>query len=1121
MSETILVDQAARDRIRDDLDRTLFVEAGAGTGKTRSMVERVVRLLATGRATASSIVAITFTEAAAAELRDRVRDALERLVAMPDADAAERERCEAALADLDGAALETIHAFCRRLLAAHPLEAGLPPAFDVMDATEGEALFAEQWDGWFEGTLTRADQEEQTAIPLLRAFALGATPDGLRTMASMLRQDWDRLTTPTGRRAQPALDLAPHAQALDEVGALIDGCRVDSDRLAQHLGRLSGMANSLRLARDEMAALRALETVAMRGDGKPWGAFSSMGNKNNWDDIAAVRAAVAAVHAGAFEAFQAVSDAATRAVRDDLATFVLEAAEERRRAGRVEFQDLLVMTRHMLVGRADVREALRARYSHVFIDEFQDTDPLQAEIAFLLGSAPSGDGAAVEDWTGLPVDEGRLFFVGDPKQSIYRFRRADIDLYRRVRERFEDSVVRLTQNFRSVPSVIAWVNAQFAARFDAAASEHQAPHEDLMAARAALPLPTPSSVYAIGGGRAGTAAEIRREEAGDIVGLLRDIRRGNWRVRDGDGTRVAQLRDVAILARARSNLREIVEALEDAAIPHRIESRSMVFEAQEIRDLILILRAIDDPTDEVALLGTLRSPAFACGDDDLVRYRLAGGRWDFRRDAPEEVQGGPVAEALRWVRELHERRWWTPLPALIDEVLLGRRLFELGVVDRRPRERWQRLRFVAEQARAHAERPEATLRSLIDWLQWQADEGAQVQERVVPEPDDDAVRIMTIHASKGLQFPLVVLVGLGSKPRVHSNAVLWSGHGVPEARLTKTLQTAGYEAQRDVDTELDALEAARLLYVAMTRAEDHLVLSLFHQQRAARSQATPTVAEEIEAFVADHPELCATLEFGEMEAETPAAAAPVEPGESADARRRWVEERQALLASQARRHVLSATVLAKELAERSRPASPEVDAGLEKDAPTDDRPPWRRGRAGTAIGRAVHSVLQTVDLGAPGTLRDIAAAQATAEGVADRVDEVERLARAAVESEPVRQAIAGGRYWREVYVAAEFDGVVVDGFIDLLYETEEGYVVADYKTDAIGDREPAALAERYRPQALAYALVLSGQLTRPVARCEFIFVGAPGGAVVETVEVSREALDAIQASVAAVAGGVR
>ncbi len=1112
-----LVDQEARNAITGELDRTLFVEAGAGTGKTRSLVERVVRLLATGRATAPGVAAITFTEAAAAELRDRLRGALEVLVADEEADPAERERCEQALTDLDSAAVETIHAFCRRLLSAFPLEAGLPPGFELVTGPEADAEFGEQWDAWFAAYLERAARDEVVATPLLRVLALGGDEQSLRAVAFTLRGHWDRLAATDEPVAQVEIEPGELAARLRAMSAERERCSDPADTMVVHLDRLPAMADRLEQATDDLALVDALRPVAERVPGTAW-LFGRTGTGKNWPagGLNDLRAELLELHGEAGTLLAEMGSAALAEVTREIARFVLDAAVERRRSGRLEFQDLLVIARDLLATQPEVRAAVRERYTHLFIDEFQDTDPLQAEIAFLIGS--SGPADAVTSMDGDTTDEGRLFFVGDPKQSIYRFRRADIDIYRRVQRGFESRTVRLTQNFRSVPGVIDLINAQFEERFTAHDADRQATHIPLAAARTAIA--DGPAAHWMGGGRGENMPVIRAEEAEDIAALLRSIQRGGWLVRDGDGSRVAELEDVAILSRARTGLLGLIDVLEEAGIPHRVESRTTVYEAQEVRDLISILRAIDDPTDAVSLVAALRSAAFACGDDDLVRYHAVGGVWDIRPAPPATLPGDdPVVEAMRWFRAQHERRWWISLTQLVDDVIAERRLFELAFVDRRPRERWQRLRFVAEQARMHAERPEATLRSLIDWLEWQASERTQVQERVVPEPDDNAVRLMTIHAAKGLQFPIVIVVGLGAPRRKHTEPVAWGADGAPEAHVSKALRTAGYEAAQTEDELLDNLERQRLLYVAMTRAEDHLVLSCYYKERSAKSTQEPSAAEEIAAFAVENPALCHEIDVEALRsAPAPAERASDEATGTEDSMDRgaWIEARRALVDSHRPRRAVSATTLAREHAlMRAAPVGVETDAGLEKDEPLDEMPPWRRGRAGTSIGRAVHSVLQTVDLDTGADLEAIAEAQSTAEGVPDRAAEVARLARAALESDAVREAVERGRYWREVYVATEIEGVVVDGFIDLLYETDAGYVVVDYKTDSVGAGRLDELLERYRPQALAYALVLSEQLARPVLRCDFVFVSAPGGAAVGTVEVDAAALEGLRAAVAA------
>ena len=715
-----------------------------------------------------------------------------------------------------------------------------------------------------------------------------------------------------------------------------------------------------------------------------------------------------------------------------LRSFILEYAEERRRQGKLEFHDLLVQARDLLRRDASVRRALRAQFSHLLIDEFQDTDPLQIDIAALLAGSELDSPPAT--WQEAAIEEGRLFFVGDPKQSIYRFRRADIALYQAVQQRFADRTVRLTQNFRSLRPVIDWVNAVFAPLMGEGGGEGQVPYVELDA-RWEPPPDAGVTVRILGEPSPENIEPIRAREAAELAQLIQTAKAEGWPVAESDpegqrAFRPARYADIAILMPTRTALPPIERALEEAGIPYRVESRSLVYNTQEVRDLLNILRSIDDPTDEVALIAALRSPAFGCGDDDLLRFFQAGGRWDY----PARPADLAAAATTQWSRrmaalyDLHKRRWWESLNEIVEAVIRERRFFELAFAHRRPRERWQRLRFVLDQARAFAEAGGSTLRQFVDWAELQAEEGTRVVETVVPEADDDAVRIMTVHASKGLEFPIVALVGLNvdDRPRTRGSAsVLWNAEGRPEVRVgtgERRFLTPGFEQTEATETTMNEQEKLRLLYVAATRARDHLVVSLHH--KAGQSSH----AARLYGLCQEIPHLWQTPKLGQIQITTPAEKPSTALADSSEQRRQWIETRQQKLAELSRARVIAATAIARSAAGLI------DDPNLQKDAPVEEIPPWRRGRAGTSLGRAVHAVLQSIDLATGAGLEGAARAQAAAEGIPDRADEVARRVKAALDAPSVREAIAG-RYWREVYVAAPVEGVTVEGFIDLLYET--------------------------------------------------------------------------------------
>jgi ATP-dependent exoDNAse (exonuclease V) beta subunit len=896
--------------------------------------------------------------------------------------------------------------------------------------------------------------------PLLRSFLLGLKPQYLQEAARWLHENWDRIEDVTWEGSPPtAVDAGHLISRLRDACDQQQKCTNRDDTLYLHLVSLTSYLRRLESAKTEFDQLRVLAS--------PAAIKFSKGQAANWMRVtpSAIRDDLSAIAKMRDDMVAGLRSAALVQLLHALRGFVLTYASERLRQGRLEFHDLLVQARKLLRENAEVRRSVSQRFRYILIDEFQDTDPLQVEIASLIASEDSSP--------------GRIFFVGDPKQSIYRFRRADIELYQRTQKQHESGLVRLTQNFRSVPSIIAWVNHIFAGLMAAPQPDTvgQAQYTPLDPAREA-PHPK-SSVHLLGGPRNGSTEDVRRKEAKEIARALQIIKEQGWQVFEEDGARPANYGDIALLLPARTTLPFIEQALEDAAIPYRVESRSLVYDTQEVRDLLSILRSIDDPTDEVALIAALRSPAFACSDRELLAYYRAGGAWDYRRDPPTSLPPRqPVVAAMASLRELHARRWWDTTSGLTEAVIRERRMFELAFASRRPRERWQRLRFVLDQARAFSERGGRTLRQFIDWADRQADEGTRVVETVVPEPDDDAVRIMTIHAAKGLEFPIVLLAGLNVRPGYARNkqaTILWDTMGALEARLGSdhaTFETPGFHALAEREKVMDELEKVRLLYVAATRARDHLVVSLHHPT------GIDCHAKRLHELSLQRPNLSQPLNIDWQLplATAPALSAPFE--DSLERRTRWLQEREERISALASVPAIAATELAR------------IENKVE---PVEEEPPWRRGRAGSAIGRAVHAVLQSIDLASGDGLDGAAAAQAAAEGIPGRSAEVARLTSSALRSKVVQQAVASGRYWRELYVGVPLEGMLLEGFIDLLYEAPEGLVIVDYKTDALEDDQAALAATgRYRLQGAAYAVALQQALGRPVARCVFVFTRLSG-----------------------------
>ncbi len=1092
-------DQEARNRIAEDLGTTLFVEAGAGTGKTTALVDRLLALVMGGEAELEAIAAITFTDKAAAELRARVRRQLEeRLVANPDEVA--QARCAVALGQLDGAAIGTLHSFAQRLLSEHPVEAGLPPRVEVLDEVSSAVAFERRWRGFRDELL--ADPALERSILLL--VASGVRMSAIQALAVAFNDNWDMVEERVADdETEPPTVRALAEPVMDAIASVCrEPCRDPADKLRVRLDEIAAWVAGLRAIYDELELLEALADEK----GRPSFKVGGSGKRVNFDtDVTSLRADVR----DAGERLDAVCSAITCACVIRLAVairrFTLDSAEERRRAGQLEFHDLLVMARALLRDPehgAAVRARLHARYQRLLLDEFQDTDPIQIELAVRIAAAdPTGAPAGQAPWGEVTVTPGHLFLVGDPKQSIYRFRRADISTFLDAASRFGENSgrVELTTNFRTVTPVIDWVNHTF----DALMGEPNDVEAPVPSQPTYLALDPVRSTPAVGPpiaviGRTEQpgsllASDLRTAEAADVASTVARAICEQWTVADGTGGwRPARLGDITVLLPARTSLPYLEDALDTAGIAYRAETSSLVYVSRAIRDFLMVLRAVDDPTNYLHVVSALRTPLLACGDDDLFRFKWERrGRWSYLAEQPETVPDDDlVRHGLRYLRSLYDQRHWLAPSELLDRIARDRRVMELGFAEGRPRDVWRRLRFVIDQARAWSDATGGNLRQYLAWVAQQTAEGARVAESVLPETDDDAIRIMTIHGAKGLEFPITIVSGMSTAPTARRAPVeaVFPPRGTVGYRLGSQVTTSEYEAWAPVDEQMGLHERIRLLYVACTRARDHLVVSLYRKERAGAPTLPKRTSAELlldgmGSLIDEVPDA--------VEATGTIPLVPVTPPSPPPPFEAWAAERNAALVHAERPTTVAATALTEEGAPD---VEGEPDPGLKKRPRDLDLPAWLKGRYGSAVGRAVHGALQTIDLATGDGLETAVASQCEAEAIPDRADDVRALVAAALGSPSVREA-AAGPHWREVYACAPVDGRLLEGYIDLLYRGPDGLVVVDYKTSGTSDpQELERRAEGYRIQGASYAVSLEVATDEPITRVTFVFL-TPDGVV--------------------------
>jgi ATP-dependent helicase/nuclease subunit A len=1090
--DTSPIDQGARDTIRTEFAETLFVEAGAGTGKTTALVARVIHMVATGHLGAmSELAAITFTENAAAELRNRIREGLQPDEASRYAgfeyDAAAQVRLAAGLETLDDAVLTTLHGFASRILSEASLEAGLPPGFSVADTGSGTEDAERSWSDF----LDRLLDDQAIREHLLCGLTLGLKLGDLNAVATALGASWDRLCS------QPlAVVKLPSVSADDVLTHLTEafadeGHWPDGDALAQHLGTtIRSLIAELTPPGHPLDLLDLLETLST-ADIK-----CSGGRAPDWKAAGLDKPQVVQALKDADEArnniVQGVGAAVTETLAARVQDWLLDESERRRDSGALGYHDLLVLARDVLRTDPEVRQRLHDQWPTLLIDEFQDTDPIQAEIAYLL-AGPHG----VEDpgvWADIAVESGRLFFVGDAKQSIYRFRRADLEVFTAVGDQHVPA--RLKVNFRSVPGVLDAANAAFGVLIgqDPNAGIDYADLEPSREATSDIP-----PVLLIGGPLPGTSmAALRQLESAHLADVAVRAKREGWKIPGG----TASYKDMAILLPTRTSLPTLERALQDRDVPYRIESRSLVWSTDAVRGLIAILAAVDSPADEVALIAALRNPGLACSDVDLVTWRAAGGRWSLFAPTPAGLAEHPVATALATMRDWHQSRWWLPANQLVEKIVRELRLVELTASQRRPRDHWRRLRFVVDQSREWCDNGGSGLGSFVVWALQQMDNDADLLETVVPETDDDAVRILTIHGAKGLEFPITMVAGLaggaGRQPQV-----LWADEG-PQIRFKAgTLETRSWGAAVLADKEAARREGIRLLYVAATRAMDHLVLGCYHappvsptSQRSSAQQLWDLLSKgglaRIESGIG-HPLDALKLSGG------PAPRLPT--------RADFATDRQALLDAVCRRVATSPTslgvqspaaavVLADETALEPDKADDEDVVEPTEASPTPARV-WRSSSQGKAIGTATHRVLELVNLTTPSVdeVRSLARLACAEQGIPELQADIEGRVWSALHDDALQSALdTDTRTLSEVYFVAQDGERFLEGYIDLLVDGGPGSLaILDYKTDkATSDAEVEAKKARYAPQLAAYARAVEQITGRTPSSTDLVFA-RPGG----------------------------
>jgi ATP-dependent helicase/nuclease subunit A len=1145
-----LPDGDARTRIQSDLATSLLVEAGAGAGKTTEMVRRMVALVRTGTARSSEIAAVTFTRKAAAELRERFQTALERELhaAIAGGDAETAGRLDAALREIDRAFLGTIHAFCARLLRERPLDAGLDPAFRETLGAEEVRLRRRFWHTHLERLAAAGDPS------LVRLREIGLQPQQLEGLFVELagQPDVEYPSQPVPR---------PDASGIRRrIETLMDGARqLEPD--IEPPGGWDKLQTSLRMLRFHRWVL------GWSGDARFLDILGALGpasfgaTKKKWQDGDAAKR-LERDFAELFEDGGAVHSllrqwwAYRYPIALEFARFAAGAYEaERVRAGTLNFQDLLMFAARLLRDSPAARRELSDRYRFLLVDEFQDTDPIQAEVLFLLASDEelhlfAGDDSSSDDgwhpafaaWRYLAPRPGALFVVGDPKQSIYRFRRADMMLYQQVKRRFESfgAVVELTSNFRSRKPVEEFVNQTFEQRFAADSDEVQA--------RFAPMRVQPTSD--------GATAGVFWYELDDPVNskVPQLARQDSERVATWIATRIeaGQRRagDFLVLTPNTKWLARYASALESRNVPVQVTGAGVGGpESIELDELRLLLRALCDPGDASLAVATLVGLFLGLDYEQLMQH---AERWADVR-APFSFTGAwpdAVTPTEMALARLH--RFWQLGRREPADVAIQRMVDELGLLPFAAAgelggSRAGALLFALDAVRATALGGDASLTGALAALDAALDEDES--EAPLEPGRSDVVRVMNLHKAKGLEAPVVVLaMPFGDWSPAPTRRVVRdaTGRGLGYATVTEprgrnqtlTLaQPADWDAHCEAEQRFGRAEAERLLYVAATRAGQELVVG------CAYNPNSPSRWRSFHDWLKQH--------GTPLVLPQPARAEREELRADADEMRRRIAEADAARGLLGRpTYRVAAVTRRKAEVDTARRGAASVAAGANNAAAAEASPggtsadsaaaaPAATGGVnaveaaaaeaaagrGTDWGTAVHDALQYAAEGLTGeTLRATCRSRLIAldrplgpNGEPLELEELLATVASVRESEIWRRSESASLRLVEVPFAVSFTAAdyaralgfaqpaddaapleIVDGRIDLVFREGDRWVIVDYKSDAAGDRIPAELMGRYRAQLALYAAAWERIVGERVGETVLLFTAERTGAGTST-----------------------
>ncbi len=1123
-----LRDAPVRTLAETTFDRNVVVIAGAGTGKTTLLVNRLVHALMREPDPVEiiHIVALTFTNKAATEMKVRLRERLVGLMTPDDerrgltesgiVDAsALRERygltserivarADAALRDLEKAQIGTLHSFAAHLLRLHPIEGGVDPGFKEDDGLRFEEHFAAEWELWMAGELGPDGSNHPRWSRLLTELGL----DRIREMSLSLCSELVPLEELTRHVAEDALSptlrgwiMGKRVRAAELLAAYDRAKRRKAEALLAAAVRLFDV-----LLQEGVSGLGRLEVADRETLGRDIGGAPTGWAKDDFAEAAGLVRTATQLLTVDHTMMQGVLAVLTPFVRRVRATF--------REEGWISFDGLLAGARALLRDHPAIRERLKQEYTAVLVDEFQDTDPIQYEIILYLAERP---GRCRAGWREIELAPGKLLIVGDPKQSIYAFRRADIEAFEQVVEKIRTSggmVYELVTNFRSHAEVLRVVNGLFD-RLLRPTANVQPPNVPLEVRPdrrgcAASPGVQLRLVRAPAESEEFDSAAATRMEAETLARWIKEELLPVETLTDANG-KVTPMKPghLALLFRKLTQAQDYLDALRRHGIPYVTDGEKHFYRRQEVVDLVNLLRLVDNPHDSIALVGTLRSPLGGTTDRELYELHERGAL-DYRRVDRLAGWESPRAPAVRRLYErlleLSEAAPRYPLPEAVELVFTYLPVLELAAGSLHGEQAVANLTKVRQMAADLADRPHLTLTNFVDLMIGRLSEQPEEAESALAEESLEAVRVLTIHKAKGLEFPVVILPGVhhGASGAIEPPPLSQDWSSGVLGMTTGDRCSLGAVLVREKYQMREEAERRRIFYVGMTRAKERVILSGGLPGRLSRGTFLSLLTEAADEGVGE-PERALVqvgpVTFGQTvitAAEripsgrrvAPTATTPPPDWDTFTAR--W----------EARDHAWSAACSTPSHLTPSLLAAQE-DTGLHTAGPDD-----ADAARGRLVGTLAHRVLEGWDftedpLRMEERVESVCRSGIPEEWARQRMEiaaELRDMLGTFATSEPYQELRRATILGREIPFSIPWPALtphpspltphvcVMHGFIDVVYRLDGRVWIGDYKTDHVRDAELEQRAGAYRVQARVYAEAVSRCLGLEIVGCKLVFL---------------------------------